>query len=206
MSKKHRKKKPLRSKQRSQRTSKELTLNVVKMRITRDPLLTEDFEALPDDVQARIQHLYALKNSEPEQAIRELMVLREQYPHIPTLYNYLAQAYFLLNDIENAEKITLEECRKFPDYLFARLDYVRLCLIKGELEKIPEIFETFLLQKLYPERSVFHISEVLNFNYLMAIYFIKIGNTITANAYYQEMKYFAPEDRMTKQLATRLKR
>jgi len=52
---------------------------------------------------------------------------------------------------------------KYPDYLFAKIQYVGLYLRNKNFQKIPVIFNNkFDLQLLYTERKVFHISEMLS--------------------------------------------
>lgn len=149
---------------------------------------------------------YHSQATELEGAIQELLALKQQYPHVPQIYNYLAIAYRGLGGVEKAEEEILEEYRRFPEYLFGRIDYAELCLSKMELHRIPEIFETFVLERLYPEREVFHITEVMAFNHLMARYCIYVRNFLSANAYYQEMVYRAPDDPRTEQIGATLKK
>ncbi len=201
MPKKRKRKKTGRSKRPAHQRNRDQSLTLVETRVTYAPMPNEDFLALPSEVQDQVNNLYHHANSDPQQVIRELSPLKEKYPHVAILYNHLARAYSLLRDYENAEKIILEQYRKFPDYLFARINYAQLCLTKKELEKIPDIFDKkFVLKLLYPERAVFHISEIVNFNSIVGEYFVRIGNMISAKALYQELKYFAPDDPMTRRL------
>lgn len=175
-------------------------------RVTYDPLPNPVYEALPAEIRRQLSDLHHRKGTDSESAIQELVALKQQFPHVPQIYNYLAFAYRYLGDVENAEKAILEEYQRFPEYLFGRIDYAELCLSKMELHRIPEIFETFVLERLYPERDVFHISEVMAFNHLMARYCIYTMNLLSANAYYQEMASRAPDDPRTAQIGTALKK
>jgi len=117
------------------------------------------------------------------------------------LYNHLARAYSLFGDHKKVEEVVIEEYRKFPNYLFARINYAQICLFSREFEKIPEIFDNkFDLKLLYPDRSVFHVSEVMNFNSVMGTYFALNGNMTTTKVYYRVLKQLAPEDEMTRHL------
>jgi hypothetical protein len=55
--------------------------------------------------------------------------------------------------------------KKYPDYLFARLNYASILLLKGKFKEIPKLFNSkFDLKQFCPNRDTFHISEVLSFH------------------------------------------
>ena len=121
------------------------------------------------------------------------------------LYNYLAVAYERIGESDKAESIVLENMRKNPDYLFARLNYAQLCLEKGEYAKIPEIFDhKFDLKLLYPKRKRFHVSEVANFTAFMGIYFLEIGEREIAERYDYIVHQIAPRFPMARRLRRQL--
>ncbi|MBN1935009.1 MAG: hypothetical protein JW934_10110 [Anaerolineae bacterium] len=65
----------------------------------------------------------------------------------------------------------MENYRRNPDYLFARLNYAELFLRRGDYERVAEILEhKFDLKLLYPRRNRFHVSEVSNFIGLVGLY------------------------------------
>lgn len=141
----------------------------------------------------------------PRKAIPKIEKLIEKYPHIPSLYNYLSIAYNRLGQYEKSEATVMEQYRRDPDYLFARLNYAAICLHKEEYEKIPEIFDhKFDLKFLYPERNRFHISEVVNFMSVIGIYFSRTGNREVAQKYYDIIREIGPGYPATKMLKREL--
>ena len=201
MPKKRKKKKPVRPKRRPRQANKDQHIILLEYTVTFDPIKNKDLETLPPDVQDQVEQLFHQIHADPQPAIPELKKLVERYPDIGLLYNYLTSAYFLFGDMKNADKLAFEAYKKFPYYLFARLNYAQICLDKGEIEKIPDIFDNkFDLKLLYPKRSVFHVSEVMNFNYVMGMYFARIGKIDTAKVYYQVLKQIDSDDKMTKHL------
>jgi len=135
------KKKPMRSKRRARGKNKPQKFIMVNYAITYDPIKNKDLETLPPDELARVKRLHHQTRTAPEQTIGELIRLKEEYPHIAVFYNYLSSAYSLLGNQEKANRLVFEAYQKFPDYLFARLNYAQICLAAGELEQIPEIFD-----------------------------------------------------------------
>jgi tetratricopeptide (TPR) repeat protein len=167
--------------------------------ITDEPLDNRDIKRLPSQVQARIDELYELAQHDPTQAILELERLIATYPHIPTLSNYLSVAYLYSGDLEKTDACVREAYRRHPQYLFAKVNYANLCLQKGEVEKIPGIFNHQCdLKRLYPHRTRFHVSEFTNFAWVMCRYFCAIDERETAALYYQMLKQVAPRHPMTK--------
>ena len=167
--------------------------------ITDEPLDNRDIKKLPGQVQARIDELYELVLHHPTQAIPELERLVTTYPHIPLLSNYLSVAYLHSGDLEKTDACVREAYRRHPQYLFAKVNYAHLCLQKGEVEKIPALFNHQCdLKRLYPHRTRFHMSEFTNFVGVMCRYFCAIGKRETAVLYYQMLKQVAPRHPMTK--------
>jgi len=168
--------------------------------ITDEPLDNRDLKQLPSQVQARIDALYELALHDPTQAIPELEHLVTAYPHIPLLSNYLCVAYLYSGDREKTEACVRDTYRCHLQYLFAKVNYAHLCLQQGEVAKIPDIFNHQCdLQRLYPHRTRFHLSEFTNFAGVMCRYFCAINERETATLYYRMLKQVAPRHPMTKQ-------
>lgn len=169
--------------------------------ITTEPIEDKNIEKLPKEVRERMNDLFTLVHSKPEGAINQLRDLIAQYPHIPQFRNYLTIAYSKLGDEERVNSMIIENYKKNPEYLFAKTHYAELCLQRGELDKIPEIFENkFDLSLLYPNRKKFHMSEVAAFMGVLGQYFFRIGKTQPAKAYYRALKEIYPHNIATKRL------
>jgi len=174
---------------------------VTQYEITDEPIEHPAFRRLPESVKKKLESLYQEARRNPRQAIPELLELRKKYPRVPHTYNYLAVAYSYAGEPETAEAITLENIRRNPDYLFARLNQAELCLAKGEYERIPEIFENkYDLKLLYPKRKKFHISEVANFMGIMGLYFSRIGQRDAAENYNEFLQEIASDFPITRML------
>ena len=60
--------------------------------ITYDPIEDKD-DVLPRSARDRVNDIHDRLRSNPTQAIKELLVLKESYPDAPIIYNYLSVAY-----------------------------------------------------------------------------------------------------------------
>ncbi len=173
--------------------------------ITDEPIRDRAYRKLPQQVRDASERLYAEAQISPKKAIPELRELVEKYPDVPLFSNYLAEAYIANREIDEAETVVLENIQKHPDYLFARLNYVELCLRRKEYEKIPEILDhKFNLPLLYPERKRFHISEVVSFMGLVGLYFFATHQRAKAEEYNQILQRIGPEYPVAKILKRKL--
>lgn len=113
--------------------------------------------------------------------------------------NHLSVAYMHAGESAKAEALVLESYRRYPQYLFAKINYAYLCLRKNESTKIPSIFDNDMeLPLLYPHRKRFDVSEVRSFAGLMCRYYHTIGERDTAVHHYRILKQIAPRDALTK--------
>jgi len=168
--------------------------------ITTDPLETPGYARLPESLRDQLQEFYdGGLTRRPKIVIARVRPLIEQYPDVPQPYNYLYQAYRVLGDQANAERVLKETRRRFPDYLFGRIAYANECLQRGELDQVTEVFAgKYELKLLYPDRNRFHISEAVGFYSTMAWYFHGRGNHAQADFYYKLLQQFDPDHQSTR--------
>ena len=141
------------------------------------------------EIRDHIHELY-FEAHEPERGtVKKLKNLIKRYPHIPHFKNFLTAVYDSKGD-----KIRAYECNKLiqrehPDYLFGRINLAAQYFEQEEYDKIPEVLgELMEIHALYPDRKVFHVSEVLAFNKLAIAYFCAIGNLEAAENRFEIME------------------
>ena len=178
-----------------------MAVHISSYEITDEPILDREYRRLPARVKEAIERLHRESEIRPRNAIPELQALIERYPQVPQFYNYLTVAYSGIGALDKAEAVTLASIRANPDYLFARLNYAELCLMRKDYAKIPEIFDhKFDLKLLYPKRNRFHITEVANFMGLIGLYFLAIGERGLAEKYNAALQETAPHFPMAQKL------
>lgn len=161
--------------------------------ITFHAIVDQKLQKLPEEIQKEFEGLLATNRKEAETVIDRLLELKELYPKVPLIYNYISVAYGFL-DTKKQKQSIFENYQHNPQYLFARCHYGQLCLRENDFEKIPEIFEhQYDLKALYPRRKQFHASEFSAFTGLMAEYCYHLGNIKQADALYKSMEEFVPE-------------
>lgn len=174
---------------------------VTSYEITAEPIRDREYRRLPAHVKEALERLHRESEIRPRNAIPELQQLIERYPQVPQFYNYLTVAYSGIGALDKAEAVTRASIRANPDYLFARLNYAELCLMRKDYAKIPEIFDhKFDLALLYPKRKRFHITEVANFMGLIGLYFLAINERGLAEKYNAALQEMAPDFPMAQKL------
>lgn len=171
-------------------------LNFSSYEITRSPIKNKENKFSTAD-QKKVEAIFDMLTTNPKQAIEQLLVLREKYPHAPMLSNFLSNAYGRMGNRKAVLELVIENYVKNPDYLFAKINYAQQCLDNCWFEKIPEIFDhKFDLKLLYPNRNTFHVTEFAGFAGVMCGYYSSIGKQDTAQLLFDTLKKVTPESPM----------
>lgn len=148
-----------------------------------------------------LKELYVMSKASPKKAIKKLRIAIRRYPQVPEFFNYLYIATNLAYGLEESHKVTLEALKRFPDYFFAKLGLAEYYIYKGDLEKIPAIFDNkFDLKQLLPGREVFHISEVTGFLSVLILYYTRLNNFGAAEKYFSQLESVDPENPVLEEL------
>lgn len=157
-------------------------LTNLSFRISFDPLP----HPFPNIVQKEISKAYKLIKTKPKEAIKRFTQLRMIYSQEPSLLNNLICAYECDEQYDIAQSLqqTLDEL--FPDYLYGRIRKAKRLLQEQRHTEIPALFDNaFNLKDLYPQRDVFHESEVRFFSLIMLQYYCRINNLKQAYIHYE---------------------
>lgn len=185
--------------------SKAKSKNVSEYEISYEPIEDESVHLLPVDVRNRVRDLYNLIQKDPQQVIPELLALKDQYPTVAVLGNYLYVAYMLSGDEEKSDAMMLENYQRHPGYLFAKLTYGQYLLKQDNLKEFEKVFENkFDLRALYPNRRKYHVAEIISFWGVMGLYQCAVNNWEAVAAICHLLQQFAPQHEVTKLLNTRL--
>ena len=170
--------------------------------ITEEPMPDPRYPHLPEEV---VERLHDLVMTQSKAAIPELIEQIEHHPDVPMLYNYLAAAYGYTRDISKYEHVVLENFQRFPEYLFARLNYAELLLRKRDYDRVADLLNhAFDIGLFYPERKCFHITEYTGFTGTVGLYHIGVGNLEAAEKVLDMLEQVAPEEPITRRLQSEL--
>jgi tetratricopeptide (TPR) repeat protein len=128
--------------------------------------------------------LFENAQSNPKKTLPLIQAFAEKNPDMPQANNLLAYALLRNKKLKKAESLIVTTYQKHPNYLFGKINYADLCLRKKRINEIPQIFSSFDLSQLYPEKEQFHFSEFRGFMVLMGFYHLALGQRKAAEVYY----------------------
>ncbi|MGM0498195.1 MAG: SEC-C metal-binding domain-containing protein [Bacteroidota bacterium] len=141
--------------------------------LTNDPKLLVERDQIPQALEKQMENLYIKAKEGGKENIRHLKDLSKKYPDVPVLKNFLSTAYINSGMEEESYKINDRLLKEHPNYLYGILNKANEHIIKEELEKVPALMgENMELQDLFPERNIFHVSEMISFMETAIRYFI----------------------------------
>lgn len=124
-----------------------------------------------------LEYLHSLALAGSNRAVPEIKKAISRFPGYPTLLNYLRVAYQKSGSRRQADGVLKQLAKEHPDYLFTRVGLAMKELDAERPEKAAEALCPDLdIQTLYPERQVFHFSEMRNFYFLVAIIHARRGD------------------------------
>jgi tetratricopeptide (TPR) repeat protein len=166
----------------------------------------ESMQRLPDEEKSAIFSLYSLVEKDPNKIIEQAPAYISKYKDVPLTYNYLYCAYRRLNRNREALSLLKETLKKFPDYLFARVEYALYLLRKGEQEEAHAMLgHAETLSQLYPDRKVFHVVEWVAFAYTIGLSHIQKNEFKQAKLYLDLIQRISPESAEISELQEKIK-
>ena len=138
--------------------------------------MNENFNITPE-IADILQEIYPRVMQRKPGVIKELKRLCTKYPKVPQFKNLLSVAYSFEGKHKLADAVNEQILKEHPDYLFGKLNLAARYLREGNPEKVPEILGDLMeIKELYPERTTFHLAEVMGFNKLAVKYFLAVDN------------------------------
>ncbi|HTN35820.1 MAG TPA: hypothetical protein VL053_02025 [Arachidicoccus sp.] len=125
-------------------------------------------------------------NTNYAQLIRDILIAAKKYPQNPQFQNLIFICYQICNNKSAARKVAKTNFKQFPDYLFAKINYIDSLLDKQRYDRITEVLDSqFLLEDIYPDRSQFHYSEYKHFYRLLITYLLESNQFAAGWAFYE---------------------
>lgn len=172
------------------------SIDISQITITNDPTILNEKWGITDDLLPITEKLRE-ETLDPnnKKIVEKLLFYIEKYPKVAPLKNFLSIAYNSQGKIELAQQCNDWILAEHPDYLIARLNKVHTLIAKKEYEKIPEILgERLSLFPLFPERKVFHETEIGGYYYLVIKYCCITNNLALAEENLAFLKGLMPHN------------
>ena len=150
-----------------------MTIHNKNFEITWNPDFQDDIYGVTPQLKAQFDSLHEQSNDKNNKIIiDELIGLTIKYPHAPMLKNYLANAYFVKDDTEKAREVNDWILAEHPNYMYAIIKKVQQHIAKENFDEAEQMLHPDLhLQSLYPNRKLFHATEVISY-YATTIQFL----------------------------------
>lgn len=88
----------------------------------------------------------------------------KKWTQYPEVWNWYHLALIKNNRKTEADKLLQKTIERFPDYIFARVNEAKMLIENNQVEKALEwAGQTPDLQRIFPDRTLFHIGEVANY-------------------------------------------
>ena len=129
----------------------------------------------------QMEDLYYACSEGANWAIAELKKLIARYPNFPTLLNYLHTVYQQRNQPRQAKQVLKDLAKFHPDYLYTRIGLALDALYANNADAaVLALGPALDITKLYPERELFHNSELKNYYLAVALYQARSTNPMLA--------------------------
>ncbi|WP_286430353.1 DUF1186 domain-containing protein [Myroides odoratimimus] len=116
------------------------------------------------------------------------------YPSIPQFKNYLSIWYNTKGNTKKAIEVNDSIIKKHPEYLFAKVNKAAMCIDNRDFDTVIKLLGSSLdLKALYPERTVFHVSEVEAMSNIAVQYYVYKGDFEQARIRLDILKEINPE-------------
>ncbi len=175
-------------------------------KVTWEPVEEENFAKLPRSVKTKLSRIYEKLPQFPGEQLPLLLELKEKYPSVPVIHNYLGLVYAYTGQIEKHFQTISETAENFPGYLFGKIALAEYYLNQNEHQKVPAIFDNKfeLYQHFPPNTPVFHISEARSFYCVTGIYYARANKLPRALLCYFTLESIAPDHAATQRLGNEI--
>lgn len=144
---------------------------------------------IPDAAMKSLRLYSEYVNKNPAGAITGLIDLCQKYSSVPQFKSLLSTAYRQCGNVQKSHAVDEWTLSEHSDYLFARLNRASYYLAENHPEKVEELLGKGMeLPLLYPERDIFHVTEMMAFYKIACIYFMAIDNMKEARIRFRSMK------------------
>ena len=173
---------------------------------TNEPMEEENLAKLPYSDKEKLWDIFdRLKKfrKDAEKELPNLLELRNKYPNVPAIYNYIGIVYASTDQDGKYYNNIIETTKKFPDYLFGKSALAEYYIKKNKYKEVPKVLDKKLEIYMHYPSSVkkFHVSEVRAFYTTVGIYYARSSKTARALFCYFILNQIDPKHGATQKLA-----
>jgi hypothetical protein len=169
--------------------------------ITTDASFLNEKNAITPELEIELQDLpAACQDPKNNKVVNRLLELIAIHPRVPVLKNLLSVAYGVRNKFQESYDITDQILVEHPGYLFGRLNRAHECVTRKEYAKaLQYLGDELEIKALYPERDVFHLSEVVSYLFCAVRWSAAAKYEYLADNRFLQLERIAPDHPQTAQ-------
>lgn len=170
--------------------------------ITEEAIPDPDMDAIPADERAELDEMMrrTLHGEDAGEAEAWVAACR-RYPHIPIFRNMLFVSLMAAGRESDAIREATITFETFPDYLFGIANHCGNLIMQNKLEEAGRVIDDkFMLDMRFPNRQVFHLTEVVAYQGMIARYFLATGQQDAAEGQISLLTSIAPDHPTVKEL------
>ncbi|MFH1730003.1 MAG: hypothetical protein ABIA04_16445 [Pseudomonadota bacterium] len=140
--------------------------------ITFNPLYNDNNN--DEDVKDLMSKLYWASTKNKIGTIKKLKKAIQKYPNLPQFKNYLIALYHRKGNSDLARELNDKLLEKNPNYFWGKLNKINFYYLDENYDEIKSMLSDFNIKKLYPERDLFHFTEILALDLTAIRYYLNI--------------------------------
>jgi uncharacterized protein YecA (UPF0149 family) len=149
--------------------------------VSDDPKIIHSLFQVDERASKLLQETFDDVNRKKKSIEGKLYEYIKEYPEIPQFKNRLSTYYELKGNREKAKELKLFTYQQHPDYLFGKITMALEYYYENKPEEMLALLgEQLELRALYPQRKIFHISEVMSYYKVAALYLNAVDRTTEA--------------------------
>lgn len=153
----------------------QLKAGILAIPCTHEPML----DTLPGGVTPdRMEELFYAAKDGANWVVPELRRMIDAHPEYPGFMNFLRTAYLVREQFRQADRVLDDLATRHPDYLFTRIGLAGRVFENNlpPAQALEFLGEDLDLRRLYPDRTMFHESEIRHYHYHVGIYHARTGH------------------------------
>ena len=156
-------------------------MELITFKISTDSSLLDEQNHITPYVSSLLINIYEELPKAKPNTLKKLLKYTNQFPKVQIFKNYLTSYYTFKKDDKKARECNLWLMKEHPNYLFGLLNYASTLMEEEKFDEVKEVLgNNLLLNELYPERTEFHLDEVMSYFSITIHCLLATGNLIEA--------------------------
>ncbi|TXD53251.1 MULTISPECIES: DUF1186 domain-containing protein [unclassified Polaribacter] len=152
-------------------------MELISFKISTDHSLLNEQNHITPYVASLLSKIHPELPKTKTNTLKKLLKYTVQFPKVPVFKNYLTTYYIFNSNPEKARECNLWLVKEHPNYLFGLLSLASTLIENENFDEVKNVLgKNLLLHELYPERTEFHLDEVMAYFSVSIQYLLAVGD------------------------------